>query len=140
MPGRDQDAHDRQVIDEFRGHGGQVGGYYADIPLLLLTTTGARSGQRRVTPLSYLRDGGRYIVVAAAGGSRANPGWYHNLIADPDVTVEVGSEVFAATATVITAGERDALFERFAAVQPQAAPYQARTTRQIPVVVLEERR
>lgn len=135
------DPHDRhqQVIAEFRSRGGRVGGYFDDIPLLLLTTTGARSGQPRTRPLSYLADGERYVVFAANAGAPAHPDWYHNLIADPAVTVEIGTTVFDATAIVTTGRERDALFDRFAASQPQLANYQAATTRPIPVIVLEPR-
>jgi deazaflavin-dependent oxidoreductase (nitroreductase family) len=133
------DEFHQQVIAEFRANGGRVGGYFTDIPLLLLITTGARSGRLRTTPLAYLADGERYVVVAAAGGAARNPAWYHNLVADPGVTVEVGTEVFDATAAVMTGEERDALYERFTARSPQLVGYQARTTRPIPVVVLDRR-
>lgn len=126
----------QQVIAEFRSNGGKVGGYFAGIPLLLLSTTGARSGQLRTTPLSYLADDGRYVVFAANGGAPAHPDWYHNLVAGPDVSVEVGTEVFDATAVVVTGEEREALFEQYAAVNPQLALYRASTSRQIPVVAL----
>ena len=139
MPERDLDSRNQQVIAEFRANGGTVGGYFAGISLLLLTTTGAKSSRPHTTPLSYLADGGRYIVVAAAGGAPASPDWYHNLIANPGATVEAGTDVFEATAVVTTGGEREALFERFAAVLPQLAAYQNRTTRQIPVLALSRR-
>jgi deazaflavin-dependent oxidoreductase (nitroreductase family) len=137
----DQEPHDRnqQVVAEFRSRGGRVGGYFDDIPLLLLTTTGARSGQPRTSPLSYLADGGRYVVFAANAGAPTHPDWYHNLIANPAVTVEIGTTVFDATAIVTTGHERDALFDRFAASQPQLVGYQTRTTRPIPVIVLAPR-
>src|ERR1022692_158395 len=136
MPERDRASQNRQVIAEFRANGGIVGGYFDGIPLLLLTTTGARSGQPHTTPLSYLADGGRCVVFAAAAGAPASPDWYHNLTANPSVTVETGTEVFEATAVVTTGEERDALFQRYAALQPQLVLYQSRTTRQIPVVAL----
>ncbi len=139
MPERERERRNQQVIDEFRANGGQVGGYFSGMSLLLLTTTGAKSGRPHTTPLSYLADGGRYIVVAAAGGASASPDWQHNLIAHPRVTVKAGTEVFEATAVITTGEEREALFERFAAVQPQLTIYQNRTTRQIPVVVLNRR-
>src|ERR1039457_4288651 len=139
MPERDRGSQNQQVIAEFRANGGVVGGYFAGIPLLLLTTTGAKSGRPHTTPLSYLADGGRCIVFAAAGGAPASPDWYHNLIANPSVTVEAGTEVFDATAAVTTGEERDALFERYAAAQPQLVRYQSRTTRQIPVAALSRR-
>jgi deazaflavin-dependent oxidoreductase (nitroreductase family) len=110
-----------------------VGGYFAGMSLLLLTTTGARSGQSHTTPLGYFADGDRCIVFAAAGGAPADPDWYHNLLADPRVTVEAGTEMFEATATT-TGEERDALFDRFAAARPHLLQYRDRITRQIPVV------
>ena len=134
-PSRDQE----RVVAEFRARGGNVGGYHASMQLLLLTTTGARSGQRRAVPLTYLPDGGRYIVTAGNAGADRHPAWYHNLVANPDVTVEVGSEVFPAVAVVAGEAERGALYDRVAAAYPQAGGYQAQTTRQIPVVILTRR-
>ena len=139
MPDQDQSRRNQQVVTEFRARGGKVGGYYAGFSLLLLTTTGASSGQPHTTPLSYLADSGRYIVVAAAGGAPAHPDWYYNLIAHPRVSVEAGTEVFGATAVVTSGQERDALFERFAARYPQLVVYQGRTTRPVPVVALRRR-
>jgi deazaflavin-dependent oxidoreductase (nitroreductase family) len=134
-PSRNQE----RVVAEFRARGGQVGGYHASMQLLLLTTTGARTGRRLAVPLTYLPDDGRYIVTAGNAGSDRHPAWYHNLAADPDVTVEVGTEVFAGAAAVAEEAERRALYERFAAVYPQAAGYQANTARPIPVVILTRR-
>lgn len=139
MAERDLDSRNQRVIAEFRAHGGRVGGYFAGIPLLLLTTTGAKSGGPHTAPLGYLADGSRYVVFAAAGGASSGPDWYRNLVADPRATVGVGTEVLEATAVVTTGEERDALFERHAAVQPQLALYQSRTTRQIPVIALSRR-
>jgi deazaflavin-dependent oxidoreductase (nitroreductase family) len=136
MPERDRNSQTQQVIAEFRANGGRVGGYFADIPLLLLTTTGAKTRQLHTTPLAYLVDGERYVVCAAAGGAPQDPDWYRNLVVTPEVSVEVGSEVFLATANVMTGEERAVLFERFAAVNGQLALYRARTTRQIPMVAL----
>jgi deazaflavin-dependent oxidoreductase (nitroreductase family) len=107
--------------------------------LLLLTTTGARTGQRRAVPLTYLPDGDRYIVTAGNAGSDRHPAWYHNLDANPDVTIEVGSEAFEAVAVIADETEHQALYKRFAAVYPQLAAYQAQTTRQIPIVILTRR-
>jgi deazaflavin-dependent oxidoreductase (nitroreductase family) len=132
----ESDNHNEQVIAEFRANKGTVGGDYTDIPLLLLTTTGTRTGKARTTPLAYVADGERYVVFAAAGGAPRNPAWYHDLLADPDVSVEVGTEVFAAVATVTTGEERDSLFERYARLSPTLEFYQARTARRVPVVAL----
>jgi len=110
------------------------------MPLTLLTTTGARSGQRRATPLTYLPDGDRYVVAAANAGAPASPAWYYNLVANPGVTVEVGPETFDATATVAAGEERRALFERCATAYPQLAHYQAMTPREIPIVVIARQR
>jgi deazaflavin-dependent oxidoreductase (nitroreductase family) len=139
MPEQDWISRNQQVIAEFRANDGRVGGYFAGVSLLLLTTTGARSGQPHTTPLSYLADDGRYIVFAAAGGAPADPDWYRNVITNPEVTVEAGPEVFEAIAVVTTGGERDSLFGRYAAVLPQLALYQSSITRQIPVVALTRR-
>jgi deazaflavin-dependent oxidoreductase (nitroreductase family) len=131
-PSRGQD----RVVAEFRAQGGQVGGYHASMQLLLLTTTGARTGQRRAVPLTYVPDGGRYIVTA---GSDRHPAWYHNLLANPEATVEVRGEAFGAVAVIADEAEHGALYERFAAVYPVADDYQAQTARQIPVVILTRR-
>ena len=134
-PSRNQE----RVVDEFRVHGGKVGGYHASMQLLLLTTTGARTGQRRAVPLTYVPDADRYVVTAGNAGSDRHPAWYHNLRANPDATVEVGSEAFTAVAVFADEAERRALYERFAAVYPVADDYQAQTARQIPVVILTRR-
>ena len=127
----------RQVIEEFHANGGKVGGYYADIPLLLLTTTGAKSGQQRIKPLAYLPDGGRLILFASNKGAPTSPDWYYNLLAHPEVTVEVGNETFQARATVATGEEYQRLDVLARKLSPMHAEYQARTTRQVPLVVLE---
>ena len=124
---------------EFRARGGKVGGYHASMQLLLLTTTGARTGQRRAVPLTYIPDGDRCIVTAGNAGSDSHPAWYYNLLANPDVTVEMGSEVFEAVAVIAEEAERGALYQRFAAAYPQLAGYQAQTSRQIPLVILTRR-
>jgi deazaflavin-dependent oxidoreductase (nitroreductase family) len=104
--------------------------------LLLLTTSGARTGRRRATPLTYLADDGRYIVAAANAGAPANPDWYRNLIANPEVTIETGGETFSAAAAVVTGTQRDALFSRYVAAYPQLVHYQALAQREIPLVAL----
>ena len=127
------------MVAEFRARGGQVGGYHASMQLLLLTTTGTRTGQRRAVPLTYLPDGDRYIVTAGNTGSDRHPAWYYNLAANPDVTVELGTEAFKAVAMIADEAERGALYELFAAAYPQLDGYQDQTTRQIPIVVLRRR-
>ena len=134
-PSRNQE----RVVDEFRARDGKVGGYHASMQLLLLTTTGARTGQRRAVPLTYLPDGDRYIVTAGNAGADRHPAWYYNLVANPEVTIEVETEVFEAVAIIADEPEREALYELFAATYPQADGYQAQTIRQIPVVILRRR-
>jgi deazaflavin-dependent oxidoreductase (nitroreductase family) len=135
MPDQDRDDdYQDQVVTEFRANGGKVGGYFADMTLLLLTTTGARSGKERINALTYMADGDQYVVSAGNAGRPANPGWYYNLVAHPNVILEVGTEKFDAIATVATDEERAALYERLASSQPQLADYQAKTTRQIPMI------
>ena len=136
----DRQNWNRSTIEEFRANGGKVGGMWEGRPLLLLTTTGAKSGQRHTNPMMYLRDGDRLLVFASKGGAPTNPDWYHNLLAHPQVTVEVGSEVYGADAIVLSGEERDRLYARQAQLYPQFANYQARTTRKIPVIALERRK
>jgi deazaflavin-dependent oxidoreductase (nitroreductase family) len=126
----------QQVIKEFRANQGKVGGRYANRPLLLLTTTGAKSGRAHTSPLAYTRDGDRLVVIASFGGGPKNPAWYHNLVANPEAIVEVGSERFRVRATVTTGEERQRLFNRQAEQMPAFAEYQKKTTRQIPVIAL----
>jgi deazaflavin-dependent oxidoreductase (nitroreductase family) len=129
----------RQIIEAFRENGGKVGGMWEGKPLLLLTTTGAKSGQRRTNPLMYLREGDRLMIFASKAGAPTSPDWYHNLLAHPQVTFEVGEEKFEATAKVITGEERDRIYAKQAQLFPQFADYQSKTNRKIPVVVLERR-
>ena len=129
----------RKVIEEFRANEGKVGGYFAGFPLLLLTTTGAKSGKRRVSPLAYRAEGDRIFVFASYAGAPTSPDWYHNLIAHPDVTIEVGTETFEATAIVIEGEERDQIYARQGEQYPNFAEYQAKTTRKIPVVELKRK-
>jgi len=127
----------QSVIDEFRANGGKVGGMWTGRPLLLLTTTGAKTGRRHTTPLVYNTDRDRLLVFATKGGSPTHPAWYHNLIANPRVTVEQGGETFEANAVPITGEERDRLYNMHAEQFPQFAEYERKTTRKIPVVALE---
>ena len=131
--------YNRAIIEEFRASGGNVGGPFEGATLLLLTTIGARSGRRHTTPLMYLADGERFVVFGSKGGAPTNPDWYHNLRANPLVTVEVGPDKFEARATVATGEERDRLFARQKALRQQFAEYEAKTTRTIPVIVLERK-
>jgi deazaflavin-dependent oxidoreductase (nitroreductase family) len=133
----DPNGFNNSVIDEFRANGGAVGGELADMDLLLLTTIDARSGMPRTTPLAYHRHGDRYLVIASNGGAARDPGWFRNLARDPDVTVEVGVETFAATARILPGSERDAAFAAIVAEAPSAGAFQARAKRTIPVIELE---
>lgn len=125
-----------QLVEEFRATGGKVTGTFEGAPLIVLTTTGARSGATRVNPLVYTRDGEDYVIIASKGGAPESPAWYHNLLANPHATAEVGTEKFAVTARVAEGEERDRLYEAQAALMPNFAEYQRKTTRRIPVVVL----
>ena len=132
------DMHDRnrRNIEEFRANGGRVGGNFEGAPLLLLTTTGAKSGQQRVTPLMYLPDGERWIVFASKGGAPSHPDWFRNLSANPTATVEVGSEHFEATVEILAGEERDRIYARQSELYPQFAAYQEKTSRVIPAIAL----
>ncbi|PSL00149.1 deazaflavin-dependent oxidoreductase (nitroreductase family) [Murinocardiopsis flavida] len=125
------------IIEEFRANAGQVGGPFDGSDLLLLTTTGAKSGKENTAPLGYVTDGDRLLVVASAGGADHHPAWYHNLLAHPMVRVELGTETFEAIAVPAEGSRRDQLFEQVVRVAPGYADYQAGTERTIPVVELE---
>jgi deazaflavin-dependent oxidoreductase (nitroreductase family) len=127
----------KNVISEFRENDGKVGGMFANVPILLLTVTGAKSGEKRTHPLAYTSDGERMVIIASKGGAPTNPAWYHNLVANPVVTVEVGEERFDARASVASGEERERLYDAQATLLPQFNEYREKTTRQIPVVVLE---
>ena len=130
-------AYNDAVVDEFRHNGGQVTGMFAGAPLVLLTTTGAKSGTRRTTPVVYTRDGDRIVVIASKGGAPTSPDWYHNLVANPDVTVELADEKFEARAVVAKGEERERLYRAQADLMPNFDEYQKKTKREIPVVLLE---
>jgi deazaflavin-dependent oxidoreductase (nitroreductase family) len=127
----------RAITDEFRANGGKVGGAFAGAPLLLLTTTGAKTGRQRTNPMMYLPDGDRLLVFASKGGAPTSPDWYHNLVANPTATVEVGTDRYEVKATVLTGEERDRLYAKQAELYPGFGEYQEKTTRTIPVVALE---
>lgn len=128
-----------QVIDEFRGNEGKVGGQFEGAPLLLLTSTGAKSGKRRVNPVMYLAEGERRFVFASKAGAPTHPDWFHNLVAHPEASIEVGADSYEVLATVVTGPERDRIFAEQSARYPGFAEYQAATDRVIPVVALDRR-
>jgi len=124
------------IIEEFRANGGKVAGPFQGAPLVLITTTGAKSGQPRVAPVVYLRDGERIVIIASKAGAPTNPDWYHNLKANPTVTVEIGDEKFEATAEEVTGEERNRLYAAQVAVMPGFQEYADKTSRVIPVIAL----
>ena len=121
-----------QIIEEFRANEGRVGGMFEGATLLLLHHTGAKSGKRRVNPLGYLDDDGRYVVFASKAGAPTNPDWYHNLKAHPNVTIEVGTDTIEVVASEATGEERERLYRTQAERVPQFAEYEKRTDRVIP--------
>jgi deazaflavin-dependent oxidoreductase (nitroreductase family) len=129
-----------QIIEEFRANEGRVGGRFEGLPLLLLHHTGAKSGSRYVNPLAYQADDGRYVVFASRGGAPTNPAWYYNLTANPDTTIEVGTETIPVHAAEARGEERDRLYRTQAARVPAFAGYEQKTGgRTIPVIVLDPR-
>jgi deazaflavin-dependent oxidoreductase (nitroreductase family) len=126
----------KKVIEEFRANGGKVGGQFANRTLLLLHTTGAKSGLERVNPVAYTKDGNRFVIIASKGGAPTNPDWYYNLVANPEVSVEVGSEQFSAEARLTEEPERTELFKKMVAKTPGFAEYEEKTTRVLPVITL----
>lgn len=128
--------YQRALIAEIREHGGPVSGPMAGRTLLILTTTGAQSGEPRTAVMTYTQDDGRYLIAASKGGAPTNPAWFHNLVAHPEATAETGGETFHVRATVAGA-DRDRLWERHLAAHPEFAEYPTKTDRVIPMVVLE---
>jgi deazaflavin-dependent oxidoreductase (nitroreductase family) len=131
----DPRSRNQKVIDEFRANAGRVDGPWT-IPLLLITTTGAKTGRPFTTPVGYARDGDRLLIFASKGGAPENPDWYRNLVAHPQVTLEVGSEKYRARAEVVTGAERDRLYAEQVQRAPVFGDYEKRTSRKIPVVAL----
>ncbi len=131
----DQKEYNRKLIEDFRAN--QGAGPFAGRPLLLLTTTGAKSGQPRTTPMMYVPDGDRMLVIASNAGAPAHPDWYRNLLAHPQVTVEVGGDAFDARAVVLEGTERQQLWDKIVASYPFFVEHQAKITREIPVIALE---
>lgn len=137
----DGDDWNTAIIKEFRANHGKVGGQFEGAPLLLLTTTGRRSGEPRTSPIMYLDDGnGRWLVFASKAGASTNPAWFLNLEANPEVTVEVGDERVPATAVTLEGAERDRWYAEQAHRYPGFAEYQTKTDRVIPVVALVPQR
>lgn len=128
-----------RVIAEFRKNHGKLSGYFGGTPLLLLHTVGRKTGNVRVNPVVYLRDGERYLVFASKGGADTNPDWYYNLKAHPNIQVEVGDETVEVSAEEVTGSDREMLFARQSKVNPAFAEYQQKTKRIIPVMALTPR-
>lgn len=127
----------QKIIDEFRSNRGKTTGPFANSDLLLLTTRGRKSGKETTTPVVYTRDNGRLVIVASKGGAPTHPGWYHNLIANPEATIEIGAEKYKVRAVPAMGDERTRLYDQHASRYPSFKEYQAKTTRTIPVFVLE---
>ena len=130
-------AFNEAIANEFRANDGKVGGQFEGAHLLLLTTTGAKSGQPRVSPLAYFRIDGKLLILGSFAGSDVNPAWVHNLRANPAAHVEIGNDSSDVTARELPSGERDELFGQITAAAPGFAEYQAKTTRVIPVFELQ---
>jgi deazaflavin-dependent oxidoreductase (nitroreductase family) len=128
--------HNAAIIEEFRANDGKVGGGFAGAPLLLLHSTGAKSGKTRINPMMYLADQGRYYVFASKAGADTNPDWYHNLRANPAASIEIGSGTVEVTASEVTGAERDEIYARQASLYSGFADYQKKTSRVIPVIAL----
>ena len=130
----------RNLIEDLRAHGGKAsGGPFAEQELLILTTTGAKTGSRRSTPLVYTVDGDRYVIVASKGGAPTNPDWFNNIRANPNVVIEVGGEAFNAVATVTDETERKRLYAQHADKYASFHDYVKKTTRVIPVLTIERK-
>jgi deazaflavin-dependent oxidoreductase (nitroreductase family) len=128
-----------QTIAEFRKNHGKVGGYFEGAPLLLIHSTGKRSGKTHINPVMYLKDGERYLVFASKGGAPSNPDWYYNLKAHPDAKIEVGDNTIDVHAEEIKGSEHDALYARQAKLYPNFAEYQQKTKRIIPVIAFKKK-
>jgi deazaflavin-dependent oxidoreductase (nitroreductase family) len=130
-------AFNKTIADEFRANDGRVGGQFADADLLLLTTTGAKSGEPRISPLAYFRIDGKLLIIGSFAGADVNPAWVHNLRANPAARVEIGNESSDVTARELPPAERDELFSKITAAAPGFAEYQSKTSRVIPVFELQ---
>jgi deazaflavin-dependent oxidoreductase (nitroreductase family) len=132
----ERDDWNRKIIEEFRANAGKVGGPFEGVPILLLHHRGAKSGTERVNPLAYRRDGDDLVIFASKAGAPTNPDWYHNLVANPEATVEVGTDTMGVKAHVATGDERERLWTVQKREYPGFASYEQKTDREIPVVVL----
>jgi deazaflavin-dependent oxidoreductase (nitroreductase family) len=135
----DWNDRNQRIIEEFRANGGRVGGNFKNTTLLLLHTVGVKSGRQHVTPLSTLKDGDRWVVIASKGGYPTHPDWYRNLTANPEVTVEVGTDKFEAQAVVMEEPERSELFKKMAARYSYFNDYEQKTSRIIPVITISQK-
>jgi len=133
------DDFNAQIIDEFRTNDGRVGGMFEGHPLLLLHTTGAKSGDGRVNPLAYRQQSDAWVVFGSYAGAPKHPAWFHNLVADPDATIEVGTATVAVRARVMEGDERRRIWDAQKRDVPTFADYEAKAGREIPVVALERR-
>ncbi len=129
----------KQVIEEFRENSGKVGGFFEGATLLLLHTIGAKSALERINPVMYLADADRYVIIASKAGADTHPDWYHNIVANPEVTVEVGNKTFQALASISTEPERTDLYEKMEAQHTGFTEYKNKTTRVIPVITLRSK-
>lgn len=135
----EMDDFNQRIMDDFRANGGQVGGDFTGVPMVIVHHTGAKSGVVRHAPLCYLPNGDDVVIFASMGGAPNNPAWYHNLIANPETVIELGTETLPVRVREAKGAERDELFERQKRAMPPFADYEAATTRVIPVLVLERR-
>lgn len=136
----DRNDWNRQVIEEFRANEGRIGGAFEGAPMALIHHRGAKSGIERVNPVMYQKVDGGYAVFGSKGGAPTNPDWYHNLVANPETTVEIGTETIPVRARVARGEERERIWEKQKRAYPGFAEYERKTTREIPVVILEPTR
>ena len=134
----DMQEFNAKIITAFRANKGAVGAPFEGAPLMLLGTTGAKSGAARTNPLAYVEDGDRMVIIASFAGAVNNPPWYHNLVANPEVTVEVGEDKYQAKATVLGEPERTTFYDKMVVTLPVFAEYKEKTPRVIPVIALEK--
>jgi deazaflavin-dependent oxidoreductase (nitroreductase family) len=130
------EERNQKIVDEFRANEGKVGGRFEGRTLLLLHNIGAKSGKERINPVAYVKDESRFVVIASKGGAPTHPDWYYNLVAHPDVTIEVGTETFKVHASVAEESERLRLYDKMVEMMPGFDDYRKKTTRKIPVIVL----